>query len=79
MNIITGEKFQDLCETQISKLEHKQFESNMHSIDIDISGVNRTSLIRLIDVLLHKKRESFLNLNPKIFYDNLLIELRENI
>ena len=51
----------------------------MHSIDIDISGVNRTSLIRLIDVLLHKKRESFLNLNPKIFYDNLLIELRENI
>ncbi len=35
MNIITGEKFQDLCETQISKMEHKQFESNMHSIDID--------------------------------------------
>ena len=35
MNIITGEKFQDLCGTQISKLEHKQFESNMYSIDID--------------------------------------------
>ena len=50
----------------------------MHSIDIDISGINRTSLIRLIDVLLHKKENPF-NLNPKIFYDNLLIELRENI
>jgi len=35
MIVIQGEKFQDLCETQISKIEHKQFESNMHSIDID--------------------------------------------
>ena len=51
----------------------------IHSIDIDVSGAKRMSLIRLIDVLLYKKRESFLNLNPKIFYDNLLIELRENI
>ena len=35
MIVIQGEKFQDLCETQISKMEHKQFESNIHSIDID--------------------------------------------
>ena len=32
---IQGERFQDLCETQISKLEHKQFESTSDSIDID--------------------------------------------
>ena len=36
MIVIQGERFQDLCETQISKVEHKQFESNIHSIDIDI-------------------------------------------
>ena len=35
MIVIQGERFQDLCETQISKIEHKQFESNMDSIDID--------------------------------------------
>jgi hypothetical protein len=36
MIVMQGERFQDLCETQISKVEHKQFESNIHSIDIDI-------------------------------------------
>ena len=35
MITIQGERFQDLCKTQISKMEHKQFESNMNSIDID--------------------------------------------
>lgn len=35
MIVIQGERFQDLCETQISKMEHKQFESNMDSIDVD--------------------------------------------
>ena len=35
MNPIQGEKFQDLCITQISKEEHKQFESNTNSIDVD--------------------------------------------
>ena len=35
MKVIKGEKFQELCNTQISKLEHKPFESNMDSIDID--------------------------------------------
>jgi len=32
---IQGERFQDLCKTQISKIEHKQFESNMDSINVD--------------------------------------------
>lgn len=35
MIVIQGERFQDLCETQISKMEHKKFESNMDSIDVD--------------------------------------------
>ena len=35
MIVIQGERFQDLCKTQISKMEHKQFESNMDSIDVD--------------------------------------------
>ena len=35
MNPIQGERFQHLCETQISKIEHKEFESNSDSIDID--------------------------------------------
>ena len=38
MNPIQGERFQDLCETQISKIEHKEFESNSDSIDIDNSN-----------------------------------------
>ena len=32
---IQGERFQDLCSVQISKLEHKQLESTSDSIDID--------------------------------------------
>jgi hypothetical protein len=36
MNPIQGEKFQDLCTTQISKLEHKSFElKDAISIDVD--------------------------------------------
>ena len=35
MNIINGEMFQNLCSVQISKKEHKKFESNTNSIDID--------------------------------------------
>ena len=27
MNPIQGERFQDLCETQISKIEHKEFHN----------------------------------------------------
>ena len=76
MNIITGEKFQDLCETQISKLEHKQFESNMHSIDIDnfdftdynnselvycnISLINETKP-KLAESKLYEKLQQFKN------------------
>ena len=32
---IQGERFQELCGTQISQGEHKQFELNYTSIDID--------------------------------------------
>ena len=35
MNIISGEKFQKLCGQSISKLEHKRFEAQIDSIDVD--------------------------------------------
>ena len=35
MNIISGEKFQKLCGQSISKLEHKRFEAQIESIDVD--------------------------------------------
>ena len=35
MNIISGEKFQQLCGQSISKLEHKRFEAQIESIDVD--------------------------------------------
>ena len=34
MKVINGERFQNLCETQISKKEHKKLESNTDSIEI---------------------------------------------
>lgn len=35
MNIIKGERFQELCDIHISKLEHKKFEAKVESIDVD--------------------------------------------
>ncbi len=48
-------------------------------IGIDENSFQQSSLIKIVNVLLSKKNELSLNLNPKIFYDNLLIELKENI
>ena len=45
---IQGERFQDLCETQISKIEHKEFESNSDSIDIDNFEAGKQATERLI-------------------------------
>jgi len=35
MKIIKGERFQELCDIHISKLEHKKFEADVESIDVD--------------------------------------------
>ena len=48
-------------------------------INIKDNKNNTVSYTSLVKVLLSKKRESDLNLNPKLFYDNLLIELRDNL
>jgi len=59
MIVIQGEKFQDLCETQISKIEHKQFESNMHSIDIDnfdFTDYNNSELVYCNVSLINEKK-----------------------
>jgi hypothetical protein len=37
-NIITGEKLQELSDVSISKLEHKKFESNNTSINLDVDN-----------------------------------------
>ena len=53
---IQGERFQELCETQISKLEHKKFESNMESIDIDnfdFTDYDNSELVYVNSSLLH--------------------------
>ena len=71
MIIITGERFQDLCKTQISKIEHKPFESNINSIDIDtfdFTDFDNDELVYCNSSLLNagkpKLIESKLNINP---------------
>ena len=59
MIVIQGERFQDLCETQISKMEHKQFESNMHSIDVDnfdFTDYNNSELVYCNVSLINEKK-----------------------
>jgi hypothetical protein len=59
MIVIQGERFQDLCETQISKVEHKQFESNMHSIDVDnfdFTDYNNSELVYCNVSLINEKK-----------------------
>ena len=59
MIVIQGEKFQDLCETQISKMEHKQFESNVHSIDIDnfdFTDFNNSELVYCNVSLINERK-----------------------
>jgi len=56
---IQGERFQDLCETQISKLEHKQFESNMYSIDVDnfdFTDYNNSELVYCNVSLINERK-----------------------
>ena len=60
MNIITGEKFQDICEVGFSKLEHKEFESQNTTIDsfdidtFDFDDYNNPSLVYINSSLLNR-------------------------
>ena len=48
MNPIQGERFQDLCETQISKIEHKDLNFLILSDCIFCSSIKSLSLETLI-------------------------------
>ena len=77
MNIITGEKFQNLCNHHISKNEHKKFELQVDNhIDVDTfdftdfdndelvycnSSLVNSSKLKLIKSKLYKKLGQFKN------------------
>ena len=69
---ITGERFQELCDTQISKLEHKPFESNMDSIDIDnfdFTDYDNSELVYVNSSLLNTSKPKLIESK---LYDKLL-------
>jgi|TARA_R100000030_G_scaffold17197_2_gene11582 hypothetical protein len=72
MNIINGEMFQDLCSVQISKQEHKKFESNTNSIDIDNFEFNDFDNSELVYVNLSLLNTSKPKLVESNLYDKLL-------
>ena len=64
---IQGERFQELCGTQISQGEHKQFELNYTSIDIDNYNFNNFENSKLVYV-----NSSLLNTSkPKLIKSRL--------
>lgn len=70
---IQGERFQDLCSVQISKLEHKQLESNTNSIDIDdydFTNYDNAELVYVNSSLLNTTK-------PKLIESKLYDKLSE--
>tara|TARA_B100000287_G_scaffold103095_1_gene95327 strand:+ start:143 stop:988 length:846 start_codon:yes stop_codon:yes gene_type:complete len=70
---IQGERFQDLCSVQISKLEHKQFESTSDSIDIDdydFTNYDNAELVYVNSSLLNTTK-------PKLIESKLYDKLSE--
>ena len=64
MNIITGEKFQDICDVGISKLEHKRFESkaSINSINIDkfnFTNYDNPYLVYCNSSLINKHKKKY--------------------
>ena len=73
MKVIQGERFQDLCSVQISKLEHKQLESNTNSIDIDdydFTNYDNAELVYVNSSLLNTTK-------PKLIESKLYDKLSE--
>ena len=73
MKVINGERFQDLCSVQISKLEHKQFESTSDSIDIDdydFTNYDNAELVYVNSSLLNTTK-------PKLIESKLYDKLSE--
>ena len=70
---IQGERFQDLCSVQISKLEHKRFESTLDSIDIDdfdFTNYDNAELVYVNSALLNTAK-------PKLVESKLYNKLSE--
>jgi len=70
---IQGERFQDLCSVQISKLEHKRFESTSDSIDIDdfdFTNYDNAELVYVNSALLNTAK-------PKLVESKLYDKLSE--
>ena len=70
---IQGERFQDLCSVQISKLEHKQLESTSDSIDIDdydFTNYDNAELVYVNSSLLNTTK-------PKLIESKLYDKLSE--
>ena len=70
---IQGERFQDLCSVQISKLEHKQFELTSDSIDIDdydFTNYDNAELVYVNSSLLNTTK-------PKLIESKLYDKLSE--
>ena len=76
MNIITGEKFQDICQVGFSKLEHKKFESQnkeIKSLDIDtfdFDNYDNPSLVYINSSLLNRTK-------PKLVESKLYEKLQK--
>jgi hypothetical protein len=74
MNIITGEKFQELAECGISKLEQQKFESqNVNPLDVDSYDFNNIENQELIYI-----NSSLINLNkPNLVVSNIYDKLKD--
>jgi len=68
MNILNGEKFQDICNVGISKLQHKPFESKngRNSIDIDnydFTDYDNPELVYINSSLINKSKKILIDSN----------------
>jgi len=68
MEILTGEKFQDICDAGISKLQHKPFESATKHNSIDVDEFNffeydNPELIYVNSSLINKDKTSLVSSN----------------
>lgn len=76
MKIITGDKFQDICQVSFSKLEHKKFETENKSIEshdidtFDFDNYDNPSLVYINSSLLNRTK-------PKLVESKLYEKLQK--
>ena len=75
MKILTGENFQELANVSVSKLEHKKFESNNISINLDIDNYDFTNFNN--DELIYVN-SSLINLHkPRLIESKIYDKLKQ--